>query len=267
MQLSPQSTQLPFASPSCSIADLATIASLYWQEASTGDKMECSRNLDGYAIGRLRGGWFSAAGVPLFSFGGNLRPWALRLLGRGMSKPGATVSGRPVAGPDGALTPAEVLLRAFNELRERLLSTLMFLLGNAEDAQDAAQEAFLKCWRAQDKLPEIQNLSAWIFRVCLNTARDLRRSTWRRRARPLGKESIMQSSPDGPPVQMLEYQETLERLRKAIFELRPAEKEVFLLRQNGDLTYEQIAEIRNSPVGTVKTQMRSALQKLRKVLM
>jgi RNA polymerase sigma-70 factor (ECF subfamily) len=47
-------------------------------------------------------------------------------------------------------------------------------------------------------------------------------------------------------------------------DLRPDEKEVFLLRQNGDLTYDQIAEARGSPVGTVKTQMRSALQKLRR---
>jgi RNA polymerase sigma-70 factor (ECF subfamily) len=41
---------------------------------------------------------------------------------------------------------------------------------------------------------------------------------------------------------------------------------VFLLRQNGDLTYEEIAALRRTPVGTVKTQMRSALQKLRRVL-
>jgi RNA polymerase sigma-70 factor (ECF subfamily) len=52
----------------------------------------------------------------------------------------------------------------------------------------------------------------------------------------------------------------------ALLDLRQEEKEVFLLRQNGGLTYEQIAEVRNSPVGTVKTQMRAALQKLRKVL-
>ena len=55
-------------------------------------------------------------------------------------------------------------------------------------------------------------------------------------------------------------------LRTAIANLRSDEKEVFLLRQNGDLTYEQIAEIRQAPVGTVKTQMRSALQKLRSAL-
>lgn len=68
------------------------------------------------------------------------------------------------------------------------------------------------------------------------------------------------------PGQLLEDQESLERLRKAILDLRLEEKEVFLLRQNGGLTYEQIAEIRNAPVGTVKTQMRAALQKLHKVL-
>ena len=49
-------------------------------------------------------------------------------------------------------------------------------------------------------------------------------------------------------------------------ELRPEEKEVFLLRQNGDLTFEEIADQRSVPVGTVKTQMRTALQKLRRVL-
>ena len=68
------------------------------------------------------------------------------------------------------------------------------------------------------------------------------------------------------PTQSLEEQETLAQLRTALMHLRPEEKEVFLFRHNGELTYEQIAEVYNRPVGTVKTQMRSALQKLRKVL-
>jgi RNA polymerase sigma-70 factor (ECF subfamily) len=71
---------------------------------------------------------------------------------------------------------------------------------------------------------------------------------------------------DETPGLALEDQEALDLLRKAIAELRQDEKEVFLLRQNGELTYEQIAEIRKAPVGTVKTQMRSALIKLRKIL-
>ena len=68
------------------------------------------------------------------------------------------------------------------------------------------------------------------------------------------------------PGEALEFKESVERLRKAIVGLRQEEKEVFLLRQNGDLTYEQIAEMRHCPVGTIKTQMRSALEKLRKFL-
>ena len=69
-----------------------------------------------------------------------------------------------------------------------------------------------------------------------------------------------------PLTQGLEEQESLQQLRQALSDLRPEEKEVFLLRQNGELTYEQIAEMHNRPVGTVKTQMRRALHKLRKVL-
>ena len=58
----------------------------------------------------------------------------------------------------------------------------------------------------------------------------------------------------------------LERLRAAVQQLRPEEREVFLLRQHTDRTYEEIARLRCAPVGTVKTQMRAALQKLRLVL-
>ena len=63
--------------------------------------------------------------------------------------------------------------------------------------------------------------------------------------------------------QSLEDREALERLRAAIADLRQEEKEVFLLRQNGNLTYEQIAEIRGAPVGTVKGRMRLGLKKMR----
>jgi RNA polymerase sigma-70 factor (ECF subfamily) len=182
-----------------------------------------------------------------------------------MVNPGADPSGRPT--PGGAPSPEDhPLVAAFNDLRDELISTLVYLLGNRDDALDAAQEAFLKCWRARDTLAGVQNLRAWIFRVGMNTARDIQRSAWSRRVKPLVGEELMMSARDDPPALALEDQEALERLRKAIGDLRQEEKEVFLLRQNGDLTYEQIAEIRRAPVGTVKTQMRSALIKLRKVL-
>ncbi len=186
-------------------------------------------------------------------------------MGDGMSKLAVTTTARAPS-PEGGMPPGEEFVRAFNEVRGELVSTLLFLLGNHEDAQDAAQDAFLKCWRTRAGLGEVRNLRAWIFRVGLNAAKDLQRSAWRRRIRPLNVSGDAGPAIDVSPADCLEEQEKLDRLRAALAELRPEEKAIFLLRQNGDLTYEEIAELRNSPVGTVKTQMRSALQKLRQVL-
>src|SRR4051794_18105913 len=79
----------------------------------------------------------------------------------------------------------EALVRAFALHRTELLHTLAGLLNGPEEAQDALQDAFLKCWRRRDKIGRVLNLRAWVFRVAVNAARDLRRNAWRRRARPL----------------------------------------------------------------------------------
>jgi RNA polymerase sigma-70 factor, ECF subfamily len=168
---------------------------------------------------------------------------------------------------NGQETSEARLVRTFNELKDELISTLVFVLGNHEDAKDAAQDAFIKCWNAREQLPQVVNLRAWIFRICFNTAKDMQRSAWHRRSRPLKAEQYTMMAKDAAPGLNMERKESIEQLRLAILnQLREDEKEVFLLRQNGELTYEQIAEMRGCPVSTVKTQMRSALEKLRKVL-
>ena len=68
------------------------------------------------------------------------------------------------------------------------------------------------------------------------------------------------------PAEVGYAQEAMQQLREAIQHLPAEEKEVFLLRQNGELTYEQIAQLDNRPVEVVKEQMRSALRKLRTVV-
>ena len=105
--------------------------------------------------------------------------------------------------------PGDLLVCAFNALRDELVSTLMFILGNRDDAQDAAQEAFLKCWRSRSGLPDVQNLRAWIFRVGLNAAKDMQRRAWRRRSRPLIGEENMLADHTIAPGQVMEDQEDL----------------------------------------------------------
>jgi len=161
---------------------------------------------------------------------------------------------------------AAALELAFARHQGELLGTLYYLVGNLEDARDALQETFVKCWRHQQQVPEIRNLRAWIFRVALNTGRDLRQNAWRRRRKPLSGDEAMIESPQAGPESGVERTEQLALVQRAIRRLRSEEQEVFLLRQNGELTYEEIGEAIGIPTGTVKTRMRLALTKLRKVL-
>ena len=161
---------------------------------------------------------------------------------------------------------AERLEELFAGHQAELLGTLFCLVGNVEDARDALQETFVKCWRRRQSLHEIDNLRAWVFQVALNTGRDLRKTAWRRRRQPSPEIEPMLISREPGPASHLEQQEQLQMLRQALGDLRPEEQEVFLLRQNGHLTYEQIAVAIDIPLGTVKTRMRLALSKLRAVL-
>lgn len=179
------------------------------------------------------------------------------------------MSATPQAPPD-AFQPSVAervrLEQIFTACQAQLLGTLYCLLGNVEDARDALQEAFLKCWRHRAELDGVVNLHAWVFRVVLNTGRDLRQSAWRRKRKPLPEEEGMLSCSIAEPGARLEADERVLRLRAALARLRPEEQEVFLLRQNGELTYEEIAAQLGIPVGTAKTRMRCALAQLRSVL-
>jgi RNA polymerase sigma-70 factor (ECF subfamily) len=161
------------------------------------------------------------------------------------------------------LDEGDRLLDAYATTRAELVSALTRMLGSREDALDAAQTAFLKCWQARTRLEGVRDLKAWVFQVGLNAGRDLRRDAWRRRSRPLlGAPHLIAA------VSHRTFdRETLDRLRAALADLRPAEREVFLLRQHSDHTYDEIAALCCIPVGTVKTRMRTAIIKLRVALL
>ena len=159
----------------------------------------------------------------------------------------------------------QALESLFESARGELLGTLFYLIGNMEDAKDALQETFIKCWRKQNQVDSIENLKAWVFRIALNTGRDIRKTAWKRRRQSLAEDAIVVSKADGPETSLV-HNEQMAQLRLAVLQLRPKEQEVFLLRQNGNLTYEQIADSTGLPIGTVKTRMRSALARLRQTV-
>jgi RNA polymerase sigma-70 factor (ECF subfamily) len=147
-----------------------------------------------------------------------------------------------------------------------LTGRLYGLLRNWEDARDAAQTAFLKYWVWRDRLGDVHDPRAWLFRVGMNAALDLRRQAYRR-GMPLDEYAeTVPARPGATASDEVLRRERLDLLQAALGELRPAEREVFVLRQESDFTYEEIAAARRQPVGTVKTLMHAAVRKLRRRL-
>jgi RNA polymerase sigma factor (sigma-70 family) len=163
-------------------------------------------------------------------------------------------------------SPPDRLEDAFARWQPELLGTLYYLTGNHEDARDALQETFIKCWRHRETAEAVDNLKAWVFRIALNAGRDVRGTAWRRRRTALGDHAEVLPTKECAPDARLEQDEQLGRLREAITLLRSEEQEVFLLRQNGEMTYEEISVAVGIPLGTVKTRMRMALGKLREAM-
>ncbi len=167
---------------------------------------------------------------------------------------------------EGDLSPEQLLVQAFQSFEAELLGTLYHVLGNIEDARDACQEAFIRCWKRQDSLHEIQNIRAWVFRIAFNISLDIRKSAWRKRRQPLAEGEAALTAEEQSPDSNMRQTEELQQIRAAIGTLEQGEKEVFLLRQNGEMSFEQIAQTLEIPVGTAKTRMRRAVMKLHGIL-
>ena len=149
----------------------------------------------------------------------------------------------------------------FESSQAELLGTLFYLTGNLEDARDALRETFIKCWRNQQQLVDVQNVKAWVFCVALNTGRDVRQVAGRRRRVSTAAENLVR--PHQEPTHQARREAPETQLREVIHNLSPEEQEVFLLRQNGDMTYEEIASALAVPSATVKARMRLAVARLR----
>ena len=155
----------------------------------------------------------------------------------------------------------------FQAHRQGLAGAVRGVLGSGADIAEILQDAFLRCWQNWQQGERPRDPVAWIFVVTWNVAVDCRR---RQQRRPppaaLDEDLPMQATNENPPARALEQQEELQRAQAAIEALADAEKQVFLLRVSGGLTFAAVATALAIPEGTAKTRMRSALQRLRRSL-
>jgi RNA polymerase sigma-70 factor (ECF subfamily) len=152
--------------------------------------------------------------------------------------------------------------------QHRLYGTLVHVVGSAEQARDVAQDAFL---HAFEKLSTFRGQSAfysWLFRIALNAAVSARRKTSRIHGSiDATREATGDEPVDGhagvAPWHALHVAERQRMVRQALAELPEEYRTALILKEMDELKYEEIAEILNIPIGTVRSRIHRARLELR----
>lgn len=139
------------------------------------------------------------------------------------------------------------------------------VLGTTEGAADAVQAATLRAWRAIARVDPDRGFRSWYLRIVANTARNDRRSRSRRSALTVRASSIRIDSVATPDTAAVTASER-DTVVNALNELPPADRLILALRFFEDMTQPEIAEILECPVGTVKSRLSRAMDRLRQGL-
>lgn len=132
-----------------------------------------------------------------------------------------------------------------------------------DDVEDLCQEVFLRVHAARNRYRRSGEFSTWIYSIALNVARD-RARRGRRGWQPLGNHQPMATA-EGSDRAACD-RERAEAIAAALRELPGDLREVLVLKQYGELSFSQVAEVTGLPVSTVKSRVRAALERLRREL-
>lgn len=145
--------------------------------------------------------------------------------------------------------------------RGRIVNYVNRFLGNFEESEELSQEVFLRVYRALDRYNPRYRFSTWLFRVARNASIDLIRK------RRLKLVPMQRVAPDGQarerefeseerdPYRVMRNLERRDAIGAAIDGLRDDYRELIQLRHFAEMTYEEIAEFKGMPLGTVKNKL------------
>jgi RNA polymerase sigma-70 factor, ECF subfamily len=134
-------------------------------------------------------------------------------------------------------------------------------LNNVEDAEDCAQETFIKIYKALSKFKFQSAFSTWLYRITVNTCKNKMQSkNYKMKKKLVSDENMLylnQSSSDHSenPEKKLEMKENIQILRKLIEKLPAKQKTLIILRDIENKSYEEIVEITGMKLGTIKSTL------------
>jgi RNA polymerase sigma-70 factor, ECF subfamily len=180
------------------------------------------------------------------------------------------------------LTPAragnaEAFCRMIEPLQTRLLRQAVSLSGDVSTAEDLVSETLVEAWKSLARYDESCRFSTWLYAILLH-----RHQKWVRRAksRPIAlagmpalerdellarQENV--ASPEPSPAEDAARNETSKRMRECIDRLPEKHRQILLLRFFEDASLPDMAQVLGCPVGTVKSRLHHALEKLREMKM
>ncbi len=168
---------------------------------------------------------------------------------------------------------------AFNELvvtYERRVFALVFrMLGRRDEAEDLAQEVFVQVFKAIDQFRGDSKLSTWIYRIAVNLCKNRTKYLSRRHANdqddvdamadrlPFSAAKGVSVGGISRPDELVEGMQLEVVVKRAIAQIEPEFREVLILRDVEDMSYEEIAEVTGLADGTVKSRIHRARAQLR----
>ncbi len=167
----------------------------------------------------------------------------------------------------------------FRRHRDTSFRVAVRYLHNSDDAMDAVQEGFVKIFLRLDKFKGQSSFRTWLHRIMVNAAFDVGRRKARRAMLRLsefsGDADDAGTTPSSPGVEPsveddpshgLRREDLRETLQQAFDALSPTIRETFLLHVEAGLSYQEIAESLNKPIGTVMSRIHQARKKLQAFL-
>ena len=155
-----------------------------------------------------------------------------------------------------------VLVRRY---QEQLFAFAVRNLGDREVAGDVFQETFIRVFSRRSTYDSKRKFRPWVYQICLNLCRDHFRKQARKRQEPLEEQREVVDTRPGPDLK-LERLQLAERVKDAIHQLPEKQKQVFLLVHYQQLSYPEVAEVLELPLGTVKSRMFHAQKRLAEAL-
>ena len=149
--------------------------------------------------------------------------------------------------------------------KNKLFGYLIKICGNREAASDLLQDVLIKCWNGMRNYNEQNKFASWLFSIAHNTAVDAIRKN-KIKSVEISSEEIEYGNSSDNPYNTVIHNETKMIIERIVNELPQKQKEVFLLRTHGGMTFKEISDLMKQPLNTVLSHMHYAVKKLRKEL-